>query len=130
MLFRSGLLIAAPPTVLGAVREGRARAIAIGTTAGRIPALPDVPTAREQGVEFTYSFWYGLLAPRGLDPAITARMQAEVARFLATPAVRETFAQQGGTPVGGDGAALTQVMQAELTRWTEVIRARGITLQD
>lgn len=127
---RIGLLIAAPPTVLGAVREGRARAIAIGTTAGRIPALPDVPTAREQGVDFTYSFWYGLLAPRGLDPAIVSRMQAEVARFLAVPEVRERFAQQGGIPEGGDGAALTRVMQGDLTRWTEVIRARGITLQD
>lgn len=127
---RIGLLIAAPPTVLGAVREGRARAIAIGTTAGRIPALPDVPTAREQGVDFTYSFWYGLLAPRGVDPAIVSRMQAEVARFLAVPEVRERFAQQGGIPEGGDGAALTRVMQGDLTRWTEVIRARGITLQD
>ena len=127
---RIGLLIAAPPTVLGAVREGRARAIAIGTTAGRIPALPDVPTAREQGVDFTYSFWYGLLAPRGLDPAIVSRMQAEVARFLAVPEVRERFAQQGGIPEGGDGAALTRVMQGDVTRWTEVIRARGITLQD
>ena len=127
---RIGLLIAAPPTVLGAVREGRARAIAIGTTAGRIPALPNVPTAREQGVDFTYSFWYGLLAPRGLDPAIVSRMQAEVARFLAVPEVRERFAQQGGIPEGGDGAALTRVMQGDLTRWTEVIRARGITLQD
>jgi tripartite-type tricarboxylate transporter receptor subunit TctC len=130
MAGRVGLLIAAPPTVLGAVRDGRAHAIAIGTTGGRIPALPDVPTAREQGIEFPYSFWYGVLAPRGLDAAIVARMQAEVLRFLAAPEVRERFAQQGGVPVGGDGAALTRVMESDLARWSEVIRARGITLQD
>ncbi|MCX7933554.1 MAG: tripartite tricarboxylate transporter substrate binding protein [Rhodovarius sp.] len=127
---RVGLLIAAPPTVLAAVREGRAHAIAIGTTGGRIPALPDVPTAREQGIDFTYSFWYGLLGPRGLDPAIVLRMQQEIARFLALPEVRERFAQQGGVPVGGDGAALLRVMESDLARWSEVIRARGITLQD
>ncbi len=127
---RVGLLIAAPPTVLGAVREGRARAIAIGTTGGRIPALPDVPTAREQGFDFTYSFWYGVLAPRGLDPAIVGRMQEEVARFLATPEVQDRFRQQGATTVGGDGPALRRVMEGELARWSEVIRVKGITLQN
>jgi len=127
---RVGLLIAAPPTVLGAVREGRARAIAIGTTGSRIPALPDVPTAREQGFDFTYSFWYGVLAPRGLDPAIVQRMQQEIARFLATPEVQERFRQQGATTVGGDGAALRRVMEGELARWSEVIRVKGITLQN
>ncbi len=130
MAGRVGLLIAAPPTVLGAVRDGRAHAIAIGTTGGRIPALPEVRTAREQGVDFPYSFWYGVLAPRGLDPAIVTRMQAEVARFLAVPEVRERFAQQGGIPVGGNGAALTAVMESDLARWSQVIRARGITLSD
>ena len=127
---RVGLIIAAPPTVLGAVREGRARAIAIGTTGNRIPALPDVATAREQGFDFTYSFWYGVLAPRGLDPAIVTRMQQEIARFLANPEVQERFRQQGATTVGGDGPALRRVMEGELARWSEVIRVKGITLQN
>jgi tripartite-type tricarboxylate transporter receptor subunit TctC len=127
---RVGLLIAAPPTVLGAVREGRARAIAIGTAGGRIPALPDVPTVRELGIDFAYSFWYGLLGPRGMDPALVARIQEEVAKVLATPEVRERFVQQGATPVAGDGAALRAVMDSDLSRWSEVVRAKGITIQN
>lgn len=71
-----------------------------------------------------------LLAGRGLDPAIIARMQQEVARFLANPEVQERFRQQGATPVGGDGAALRRVMEGELARWSEVIRVKGITLQN
>ncbi len=126
---RVGLLIAAPPTVLGAVRDGRARAIAIGTTGGRIPALPDVPTAKELGFDFTYSFWYGLLGPRGMDPALVAQIRGEVDKVLANPEVRDRFVQQGATPVGGDGAALAAVMQSDLTRWSEVVRAKGITVQ-
>ncbi|MCW8086781.1 Bug family tripartite tricarboxylate transporter substrate binding protein [Sabulicella glaciei] len=126
---RVGFLIAAPPTVLGAVRDGRARAIAIGTTGGRIPALPDVPTAREQGFDFAYSFWYGLLGPRGMNPAVVARIRDEVARIVALPEVRERLAQQGGTPVGGDGEALRRVMESDLQRWSEVIRAKNITVQ-
>lgn len=126
---RVGLLIAAPPTVLGAVREGRARAIAIGTSGGRIPALPDVPTARELGFDFTYSFWYGLLGPRGMDPAVVARIQEEANKVLANPEVRERFVQQGATPVAGDAAALRSVMDNDLARWSEVVRAKGITIQ-
>lgn len=127
---RVGLLIAAPPTVLGAVREGRARAIAIGTTGGRIPALPDVPTAKELGFDFTYSFWYGLLGPRGMDPALVAAIQGEVNKVLATPEVRDRFVQQGATPVAGDGAALRAVMDSDLARWSEVVRSKGITVQN
>lgn len=127
---RIGLLIAAPPTVLGAVRDGRARAIAIGTQGGRIPALPDVPTAREQGIDFTYSFWYGLLGPRGMEPALVAAIQAAVGRVLALPEVRDRFVQQGAIPVAGDGPALRAVMDSDLARWSEVVRVKNITLQN
>ncbi|WP_270937428.1 Bug family tripartite tricarboxylate transporter substrate binding protein [Falsiroseomonas oryzae] len=127
---RVGLLIAAPATVMGAVREGRARAIAIGTTGGRIPLLPDVPTAKEQGFDFTYSFWYGMLGPRGMDPALVARIREELDKVLAVPEVRDRFVQQGATPVAGDGNALRQVMESDLARWSEVIRVKGITLQN
>ena len=127
---RIGLLIAAPPTVLGAIRDGRARAIAIGTQGGRIPALPDVPTARELGINFTYSFWYGLAGPRGMDPALVARIQEEIGRVLASPELRDRFVQQGATPVAGDGAALRAVMESDLARWSEVVRAKNITLQN
>ncbi|MBU8546689.1 MULTISPECIES: Bug family tripartite tricarboxylate transporter substrate binding protein [Roseomonadaceae] len=129
MAGRVGLLIAAPPTVLGAVRDGRARAIAIGTTGGRIPALPDVPTAKELGFDFTYSFWYGLLGPRGMDPALVAQIRGEVNKVLANPEVRDRFVQQGATPVAGDGAALTAVMRSDLDRWSEVVRTKGIAVQ-
>ncbi len=127
---RIGLLIAAPPTVLGAIRDGRARAIAIGTQGGRIPALPDVPTARELGINFSYSFWYGLLGPRGMEPGLVSRIQEEIGKVLATPEIRERFVQQGATPVGGDGAALRGVMASDLARWSEVVRAKNITLQN
>jgi tripartite-type tricarboxylate transporter receptor subunit TctC len=127
---RVALLIAAPPTVLGAVRDGRARAIAIGTSGSRIPALPEVPTARELGYDFSYSFWYGLLGPRGMEPGLVARIQEEVSKVLATPEVRERFAQQGATPMSGRSEELTRVIGGDLARWSEVVRAKGITIQD
>ena len=130
MAGRVGLLIAAPPTVMGAVRDGRARAIAIGTTGGRMPVLPDVPTVREQGFDFAYSFWYGMLGPKGMEPALVTRIQEEIGKVLAAPDVRDRFAQQGASVMSGEPNALREVMASDLARWSEVVRAKGITVQD
>jgi tripartite-type tricarboxylate transporter receptor subunit TctC len=123
---RVALLIAAPATVMGAIRDGRVRPLAIGTPGGRIPALPDVPTVKELGIDFAYSFWYGLLGPKGLPQPIVARLQREVARAFEVPEFRARFEQQGGVPVGGDAAALTRVMEQDLNQWTRLIGEKGI----
>jgi tripartite-type tricarboxylate transporter receptor subunit TctC len=115
---------------MGAVRGGRARAIAVGTTGGRMPVLPDVPTAREQGFDFAYSFWYGMLGPKGMEPALVARIQEELGKVLANAEVRDRFAQQGASVMSGEANALRQVMDGDLARWSEVVRAKGITVQD
>ncbi len=123
---RVALLIAAPATVMGAIRDGRVRALAIGTPGGRIPALPDVPTVKELGFDFTYSFWYGLMGPKGLPQPIVTRLQQEVTRALQVPEFRARFEQQGGVPVAGDAAALTAVMEQDLSQWGRLIREKGI----
>jgi len=124
---RLQVVVAAPPTMLGALRGGQVRALAIGTTGGRIPAMPDVPTLREAGVDFTYSYWYGLFGPRGLDAASAARALEAVRAVNAKPEVQAAFAEQGGVPLGRDGAALGAVLSGELERWSRLIRERGIT---
>ncbi|MBY0337454.1 MAG: tripartite tricarboxylate transporter substrate binding protein [Acetobacteraceae bacterium] len=126
---RIQLLAAAPPTVLGALRGGTVRAIAVSTAGGRIPALPDVPTFRELGLDFTYSYWYGLLGPRGLEPAIAQRLDEEVRRALAAPGFRDRFIEQGALPVAGNGEALAATMRGELARWGELIRTKDIRLE-
>jgi tripartite-type tricarboxylate transporter receptor subunit TctC len=123
---RVALLIAAPATVMGAIADGRVRALAISTSGGRIPALPNVPTVKELGIDFTYSFWYGLLGPKGVPQPVVARIQQEVKRALETPEFRDRFVQQGGVPVAGDAAALNAVMEQDLNQWGRMIRERGI----
>lgn len=124
---RIQLVVAAPPTVLGAVRAGTVRVLAIGTKGGRIPALPDAPTLRELGVDFAYSYWYGLFGPAGTDPAVAARVLDAVRAANALPEAQARFAEQGGVPVGGDGAALSRSLAEEVERWTAVVREKRIT---
>ena len=65
-----------------------------------------------------------------MDAGLVTRIQEEIGKVLATPEIRERFVQQGATPVGGDGAALRGVMQSDLARWSEVVRAKNITIQN
>lgn len=117
----------APPTMLGALRGGQVRALAIGTTGGRVPAMPDVPTLRELGIDFAYSYWYGTFGPRGTDAAVAARLLEAVRAINARPDVQATFAEQGAVPIGQDGAALGALLGAELATWAPVVRERNIT---
>jgi tripartite-type tricarboxylate transporter receptor subunit TctC len=124
---RLQLVVAAPPTVLGAVRAGTVRVLAIGTRGSRIPALPDAPTLRELGIDFAYSYWYGLFGPAGTDPATAARVLDAVQRINGSPEVQARFAGQGGVPLEGDGATLARLLGDEVERWTAVVRDKGIT---
>lgn len=126
---RVSMLIAAPATVMGAMRDNRVRVLAIGTPGGRVPAMPDVPTVREAGFEFEFSFWYGLYGPRGLPQPIAARLAEEVRKALAEPEFRARFEQQGGVPVAGDADALRAVMRRDYDQWGKLIREKNIRLE-
>ena len=101
--------------------------LAIGTRGGRIPALPDAPTLRELGIDFAYSYWYGLFGPAGTDSAAAARLLDAVRATNALPEVRARFAEQGAAPAGGDGAALGRLLAEEVERWAAVAREKGVT---
>jgi len=94
----------------------------------RSPELPDVPTAAEAGYpDLLASGWTGIIAPVGTPPAIVAKLQREVARVLALPAVGEALRKQGAAPVGSTPEAFGAFMKAEAERWAMVIEATGLT---
>ena len=83
------------PPSLPQIKAGKLRALAV-TSVARAPALPDVPTVAEAGLPgFEASSWFGLLAPAGTPPAIVAKINSEVAAWLATPEAKEKLAEAG-----------------------------------
>ena len=116
------------PAVLGPVREGRLRALAV-MTPQRSPALPDVPPIAEFGLpEAQFDSWSGIVAPRGTPRRIVEQLHGDVVRALSKVALRERFIRQGAestpekTP---DGFA--RLMQSEYLRYQMLIREEGIT---
>ena len=86
------LITASPPSVMGNIRGGQMRALAISGTE-RVPALPDVPTFAEAGLpQYSVFNWSGLAAPKGTPPEVVEKLQAGVAKALAEPDVQEFLA--------------------------------------
>jgi tripartite-type tricarboxylate transporter receptor subunit TctC len=121
------MAVVALPTAIALIRAGQLRAVAVGSAA-RDPSLPDVPTVAEQGFAgFDVGAWNGLFAPRALDQAAAARLAAECARLLATPALATRLAAAGLTPTRLAGEAAEDFVRREAAIWAEVVRFSGAT---
>jgi len=117
------------PTVssgIGQIRQGNARALAIGNAAGT-PLLPDAPAVATVLPGFEVAVWHGIVAPAGMDPALAQRINEVFGRIAAMPEVRaRIFDTQAGTVVGGTPADFAAHIQREVARWTPIIREGGI----
>jgi tripartite-type tricarboxylate transporter receptor subunit TctC len=115
-------------TVLSLIRAKRLRALAVSTRE-RSHALPEVPTATEAGFkDYEAIGWFGLLAPAATPSSIVDQVSGDVAKAMASPAIRERALNDGATPVGGTAAEFQQFLCTEITKWTRIIREAGIKL--
>lgn len=113
------------PSALPLVKSGELRAIGVTSTT-RSSAAPNIPTIAEQGlVGFDSTSWFALLAPAGLPKDTQMRINAETARVLALPDVKEKLATLGLDAAPGTPDALANLMQAELVKWAKVVKESG-----
>lgn len=115
-------------TTIPLARDGRVRAIAV-TTATRSAALPDVPTFAELGLpELTVSSWQVVVGPKGLPPAVVARLNGELNRAIRTPEAVAWMRSLGAEPVGGTAEQAATMLRTERERWARLIPGMGITV--
>lgn len=122
------MMIAASPTALGAIRAGKAVALAV-STAKRSPALPDVPTATESGVDYVTTNWFGFAVPKGTPKASIDALRNDVVHAMASPDVRQKLAAQGAEPSQFTPEEFAAFVKQETQRWTSVIRAANIRIE-
>jgi tripartite-type tricarboxylate transporter receptor subunit TctC len=124
------VMFATSPTVMGFVRGGRMRALAV-TTAKDSPAIPGIPGAEEAGLPgYDSNFSFGLYVPTGTPPAVIRRLHAAAAKGLAKPEVREKIALQGmdATP-SASPEAFEAELKAEAPMWERVVLDSGARVE-
>ena len=117
------------PATLPHLKSGRVRVLGIASPQ-RLTDLPDIPTVAEGGFPgFESSVAWSLFSPAGTPPPIINRIQADVARALTLPDVRERFATAGLTPIGSTPAQLAARLKEDQNKWPRVIREAGIKVE-
>ncbi len=113
------------PVLLGHIRAGRLKALAV-TSASRASTLPEVPTTAEAGYpNVTSDNWYGLVAPAATPAAVQERIHGAAVAALRSPAIQEQYGKVSGVPSPGTPEDYARFLAAEQAKWSKVVRAIG-----
>ena len=111
------------------IKEGKIKGFAV-TTKAKVSSLPDLPTLDATAVKgFEATAWHAMWAPKGLPKEATDKLVPALQAALKDPKVIERFASLGTEPVPAElatPAALKSQLEAEVSRWSAVIKAAGV----
>jgi tripartite-type tricarboxylate transporter receptor subunit TctC len=96
----------------------------------RLAALPDIPSAKEGGINYQMSIWAGIFAPKGTPKEIIARLAAALDKALDDPSVKKRLADLGGSiPAKQERtpASFARLVKAEIVRWSPILKAASLT---
>ena len=114
--------------VLPHITAGKLRVLAIAAPK-RSPLLSNVPTLTESGVkDADATSWQGVVAPKGLPPAVKAQIHAALMDALADPAVKQKFAEVGFEMVANTPEQFATYQASEAARWKKLIETRKIAV--
>jgi len=122
--------IVAPGTaIFSHIEAGKFRALAVSGTK-RWPTLPQVPTIAESGAPgFEVMAWTGVATTKGVAKPIVDRLNAELRKAIAAPAVAEKLKALGSVPVSSSPAEVTEKVRAQVKLWKEVAEKAGLEKQ-
>jgi tripartite-type tricarboxylate transporter receptor subunit TctC len=119
------LMFATLPLSLTQIRAGKVKAFGI-TAPKRSSLVPNVPPIAETVPGFEAVTWWSFTAPAGLPAPILARLNSEITGILKQPESAQRLSAEGAEPWPLGSDAFTQVLHAELEKWTRVARDIGI----
>jgi tripartite-type tricarboxylate transporter receptor subunit TctC len=113
-----------PPAISNA-KAGKLRALAV-TTAKRVGAAPEIPTMIEAGLpNFEIVLYSGIMAPKGMDRALVNRLNAEFAKVVQAPEIKNVYEKIGAEPLAMSPEEFEKRTAAEIAKLAPVVKASG-----
>jgi tripartite-type tricarboxylate transporter receptor subunit TctC len=112
------------PTLLGQIKAGQLRPIAVTSTA-RVADLPKVPTVAESFKGFESVTWFGFVGPTGIPEPVVAKLNAEIDKALKSPELKKQLNEQGATVLGGSPQQFGALIKSDIARWAPIIKDSG-----
>jgi tripartite-type tricarboxylate transporter receptor subunit TctC len=105
--------------------------IALGTTGKqRSSVMPNVPTVAEAGVPgYEATIWLGVMAPAKTPKPVIDKLNAEIAKVMNRPDVKESWAKQGAVPMPMSPAEFDKYLRADIEKWAQVVKVSGAKLE-
>jgi tripartite-type tricarboxylate transporter receptor subunit TctC len=120
------MLVASAPSILGQVKGGRVRALAV-TSATRSPVAPELPSLEQSGYQGSASeLWWGVLAPAGTPQPVLDPHTTEINKIVLSPEMHAFFLKEGAEPATMKPAEFEAFIAAEIERWKQVAKAADI----
>lgn len=119
------VLFASLATAKPQIDSGKVRALAV-VEEKRFAGMPNLPTIRETVPGYAISSWFAILGPAGLPQPVVSRLNAEINKALAQPALRELLERSGMSATGGTPADLAVLVKSELSEREKLVKAAGI----
>jgi tripartite-type tricarboxylate transporter receptor subunit TctC len=110
------------------IAAGTIKAYAV-SSGKRLPTLPEVPTAKEAGLDYQMSIWAGIFAPKGTPKATVDKLAAALDKSLDDPEVKAKLAELGGSIPTRDErtpAKFGRFVKAEIARWSPILKAASL----
>jgi tripartite-type tricarboxylate transporter receptor subunit TctC len=98
----------------------------VTAAAERLPSLPDVPSAKEAGVDYNMSIWAGMFAPKGTPPEVVKTLAAALDKALDDPTVQKRLGDLGGSvPAKAERTpeSFSQLVKKEMEHWNPILKA-------
>jgi tripartite-type tricarboxylate transporter receptor subunit TctC len=117
-------LLDQPPNVIPQIKAGTIKAYAVAAPE-RLESLPDVPTTGEAGIDFIFSAWNAMVAPKGTPKPIIDKLAAALDKALDDPAIRKRYVDLGSTapkPEERGPAGLQKLVESEMARITPALK--------
>jgi tripartite-type tricarboxylate transporter receptor subunit TctC len=119
------LYVSSIPTLIGHVKGGKMRAIAV-TSAKRADDLPQVPTIAESGYKgFEAVTWFGVVGPANLPKEVVAKLNADINKALQAADLRKKLGDQGADVSGSTPEQFGKLIRDDITRWGRIVKESG-----
>ncbi len=114
-----------PGALASNVQAGKLRLLA-SLTAARDPVFPDVPTAREMGVDVVLEAWRGIAAPKGIPPAVLQALQESIRRTVESPEFAQGAERLFVRPAYLPAAEFAEMIAREDAGTARIMQAIGL----
>ena len=113
------------PGALPHIKSGKVRALMV-TANERSSVAPEIPSAKESGLDMDMPFWLGFSVPSATPAAVQAKLQKDMTMVLVMPEVKKRLGEMGFSVIASSSADAKKLVESDMVRWSKLIKTAGI----